>query len=136
MLLMWKTKYLNFVFDPYIQLICNPIQNGSFQRCWQKDLLPKICHTYPTMMKLGTGISHLKKIQKMYKSHDTPLYFLKGFFNRNIIPILLMSLKSATPSLFKIMIFLNKCYDLLTFIYDVTNKVSSHDSNYILDVVM
>ena len=87
-------------------------------------------------MKLGTGISHLKKIQKMYKSRDTPLYFLKGFFNRNIIPILLMSLKSATPSLFKIMIFLNKCYDLLTFIYDVTNKVSSHDSNYILDVVM
>ena len=88
------------------------------------------------MMKLGTGISHLKKIQKMYKSRDTPLYFLKGFFNRNIIPILLMSLKLVTPSLFKIKVFLIKCYDLLIFIYDVTNKVSSHDSNCILDVVM
>ena len=31
----------------------------------------KICHTYPTMMKLGTGIPSLKKIQKVYKSRDT-----------------------------------------------------------------
>ena len=38
-------------------------------------LLPKICHTYPTMMKLGTVISFLKEIQKMYKSRDTPLEF-------------------------------------------------------------
>ena len=36
-------------------------------------LLPKICHTYPTMMKLGTVIPCLKKIQKVYKSRDTPL---------------------------------------------------------------
>ena len=28
----------------------------------QKDPLPKICHTYPTIMKLGTVISYLKKI--------------------------------------------------------------------------
>ena len=27
--------------------------------------LPKICQTYPTMMKLGTAIPYLKKIQKM-----------------------------------------------------------------------
>ena len=32
----------------------------------------KICHTFPTMMKLGTGISYLKKT---YKSRDTPLEF-------------------------------------------------------------
>ena len=25
---------------------------------------PKICHTYPTMMKLGTVVPYLKKIQK------------------------------------------------------------------------
>ena len=31
----------------------------------QKDLpLPKICHTYPKMIKLGTVIPYLKKIQK------------------------------------------------------------------------
>ena len=40
-----------------------------------RRLLPKICHTYPTMMKLGTLILYLKKIQKIYKSHDTSLEF-------------------------------------------------------------
>ena len=28
--------------------------------------LPKISHTYPTMVKLGTVIPYLKKIQKVY----------------------------------------------------------------------
>ena len=36
----------------------------------KKAPLPKICHTYPTMMKLGTVIPYLKKIQK-YMSHVT-----------------------------------------------------------------
>ena len=36
---------------------------------------PKICHTYPTMMKLGTVIPYPKKIQKIYESRDTPLEF-------------------------------------------------------------
>ena len=39
----------------------------------QKASLPKICHTYPTIMKHRTFISYLKKIQKTYKSRDTPL---------------------------------------------------------------
>ena len=41
---------------------------------------PKICHTYPTMMKLGTLIPYLKKIRKIYKSRDTrdtPLEFCR-----------------------------------------------------------
>ena len=37
--------------------------------------LPKICPTYPAMMKLGTVIPYLKKIQKIYESRDTPLEF-------------------------------------------------------------
>ena len=37
--------------------------------------LPKICHTYPTVMKLGTVIPYPKKIQKIYESRDTPLEF-------------------------------------------------------------
>ena len=37
--------------------------------------LPKICHTYPSMVKLGTVIPYLKKIQKLYKSCDTPTEF-------------------------------------------------------------
>ena len=39
----------------------------------KKDPLPKICHTYPTMVKLGTDIPCLKKIQKIYESRVTPL---------------------------------------------------------------
>ena len=41
----------------------------------KKPPLPKICRTHPAMMKLGTLISYLKKIQKIYKSRDTPLEF-------------------------------------------------------------
>ena len=37
----------------------------------KKGHLPKICHTYPAMMKLGTVIPYLKKIQKIYESRDT-----------------------------------------------------------------
>ena len=32
--------------------------------------LPKICHRYPTMMKIGAVIPYLKKIQQIYKSPD------------------------------------------------------------------
>ena len=46
---------------------------------------PKICHTYPAMMKLGTVIPYLKKIQKIYESHDTPSEFRwhQQFFTGN-----------------------------------------------------
>ena len=58
----------------------NPIRDGLFQGCarmggGKKAPLPKICHTYPTIMKLGTVISYLKKILKVYESRDTPLGF-------------------------------------------------------------
>ena len=36
----------------------------------KKAPIPKICHTYPTIMKLGTVISYLKKIQR-YINHVT-----------------------------------------------------------------
>ena len=46
----------------------NPIEDRSFWGCWQmggqKCLLSKICHTYPTMMKLGTILTWLKKMKK------------------------------------------------------------------------
>ena len=49
------------------------------------DPLPKIHHTYPTMMQLGTVIPYLRKIQNMYKSRDTSLEFCwhKHFFTGN-----------------------------------------------------
>ena len=56
----------------------NPIHDGHFRGCSmmgggkKAPPLPKICHTYPTMMKLGTVIFYLKKIQKVYESCGTP----------------------------------------------------------------
>ena len=41
----------------------------------KKTPLPKICHTYPTKMKLDTVAPYLKKTQKVYISRDTPLEF-------------------------------------------------------------
>ena len=40
--------------------------------------LPKICDTYPAMMKLGTVIPDLEQIQKIYESRDTHQHFFYG----------------------------------------------------------
>ena len=73
--------------------------------------LPKICHTYPTMVKFGTVVPYLKKIQKIYESRDTrpELCWYQHFF---------------------------KGYDVIIPLDDVTNKILSRDSNYIVDVFM
>ena len=49
---------------------------------------------------------------------------------------ILMSAKMATPGLLKIKFIRNKCYDIIIFFHDVSNKILSRDSNYIVDVVM
>ena len=41
--------------------------------CQKGSALSKICHTYPTMIKLGTVILYLMKIQKICKSRDSLL---------------------------------------------------------------
>ena len=57
----------------------NHIQVGSLRAAHglgcKNARLPKICYTYPTMMKLSTVIPYLKKIQIIYKSCDTPIKF-------------------------------------------------------------
>ena len=135
--------------------------------------VPKICLTYPTMMKLGTVIPYLKKIQKIYESHDTSLSsadvsiflleiskvcYIKKYRYRlhfdtefltiltflessevaliNMVKILMMSAKMATPGLLKMKVFWNKGYNVITSVHDVTNKILSRDSNCILDSVM
>ena len=45
----------------------------GWERSGKKAPLPKICRTYLTMMKLGTDISYLKEIQKIYKLPNTLL---------------------------------------------------------------
>ena len=69
----------------------NSIQDGFFRGCSRIGgggflaPLPKICHTYPTMMKLGTVIPYPKKILKIYESRDTHLEFCwhQHFFTGN-----------------------------------------------------
>ena len=48
----------------------------------------------------------------------------------------MMAAKLATPGLLKIKLFWNKGYDVIIPVCDVTNKVLSYDSKYIIDVVM
>ena len=55
----------------------NPIKDRLFRdfsrlREPKKPPFSKICHTYPTIMKAGTVIHYLRKIQKTYKSFDIP----------------------------------------------------------------
>ena len=51
----------------------------------KRPSLPKICRTYPTMMRHGTVIPYLKKFQKLYESPDTPFEFCwhQHFFTGN-----------------------------------------------------
>ena len=73
--------YSNYLKKVILQK--NDITLFRVSLCWaahgwgesKKAPLPKICHSYLTMMKLGTFISHIKKIQKTYKSRDIPLAF-------------------------------------------------------------
>ena len=53
-----------------------------------------------------------------------------------MVKALMMSAKVGTPGLFKIKLFWNKGYYVIYSVYDVTHKILSHDSNYIMDVVM
>ena len=48
----------------------------------------------------------------------------------------MMSAKMATTDLVKIRVFWKKGYDVIISVDDVINKILSHDSNYIVDVLM
>ena len=45
----------------------------------------------------------------------------------NIVTILMMSARLATPGLLKIKMYQNKCYDVIIPDYDVINKILSRD---------
>ena len=45
-----------------------------------------------------------------------------------------MSAKLATPGFLKVKIFQNKGYDVTFLDFNVTSKILSRDSNYIIDV--
>ena len=73
---------------------------------------------------------------------DTQFLILLTFFESlkvvliNIVTILMISAKLATPGLLEIKVFRNKSYKVITSVHDITNKILSRDSNYVVDVVM
>ena len=48
----------------------------------------------------------------------------------------MMSAKMATTCFLKMKVLLNKDYDVIIYVHEVTNKILSRDSNYIVDAVM
>ena len=53
-----------------------------------------------------------------------------------MVTILMMSAKMGSPGLHKIKEFWKTGYDVIISVNDVTNKIFSSDSNYIVDVAM
>ena len=53
-----------------------------------------------------------------------------------MVTIFMMSAKLTTLGFLKIKVFWNKGYDVIFSAYDVTNKILSHDSIYIVNVVV
>ena len=51
-----------------------------------------------------------------------------------MVPILMMSAKLATPDFLNL--FWNKDYEVMIFVFDITNKILSRNSNSIVDLVM
>ena len=84
-----------------------------------------------TLFRIGlfAPLLYLKKIQK-YKSREVSLEFCwhQHFFNGNKQLSLYQEIQ--------IKVFWNKGFDLIISIHDVTNKILSLDSIYIVDVAM
>ena len=53
-----------------------------------------------------------------------------------MVKILMMSAKRATPGLPKAITFSNKVFNVIISIHEVTNRVLSCDSTYIIDLFM
>ena len=48
----------------------------------------------------------------------------------------MMSAKMATPGLLKIKVFWKEGYEVIIFVHEITSKILSRDSDYIVDVIM
>ena len=53
-----------------------------------------------------------------------------------MVKLLMMAAKMATLDFLKINLFLNKSYDVINFVHDITNKNLSNGWNYYVGVVM
>ena len=108
--------------------------------------IPKIIwimwHTFWVLLISVSFYRGLATFSKWWNT-DTDCIMIRIFFPffeslkivlMNTVTILMMSVKMAPLHLFKIKVFWGKVYDIINFIHDVTNKIGSCDSNYIVDV--
>ena len=114
------------IFNRSNELMINPIQNGPLWSCSQvkgggggrkSPTFPKICHTYPTMMKLGSYTLPEEDPKNVWITWHTHWVLLTSAFFQwksanivsiKIIIILMMSAKLATLGLLNIKVFWNK----------------------------
>ena len=119
---------------------------------WHNYNLPKedkkIYMNHVTHLLSSAGISifsseitifcYIKKYRHRFHFHTSFLILLTcivslKIFLINLVTILMMSEKIATP--LKIKVFLNIVYDVIIYVHYVTSKTLSRDSNYIVDLV-
>ena len=62
-------------------------------------------------------------------------WVFKGFFNKPVA-VLMMSAKLVTQGLLKTKLFWDKGYDVTIPVNDITDRILSRESNFIVDVVM
>ena len=137
--------------SPYLKSVIDILQWWSLAQLY---LTLKGCKKYANLVthllssadisNFSPEISRFCYIKKyMYRLHfDTKFLILLTFLESLKIVLikkvitLMMSAKMATPGLLKITVFWNKGYDVIISVDDVTNKILSRDSNYIVDVFM
>ena len=66
---------------------------------------PKICHTYPAMMKLGIVIPYLRKIKKYINRVAHPLSSADIVGNKQILLHQEIQIQMVTPGFLKIRLF-------------------------------
>ena len=89
---LWQTfgegriKFFNVKYENLVQVFIantlNPIQDGPFRGCSrieggpERPLLPKICHTYSTIMKPGTARSkkYMNRVTHALISADMSIF--------------------------------------------------------------
>ena len=106
--------------------------------------LPKICHTYPAMMKRSSYTLPKEDPKNISISWHIPWVLLtSAFFHRksanfvisrntgiDCILILMISAKMATPDLLETTVFWNNGYDVKIPVDGITNKISSRFKLY------
>ena len=88
-----------------------------------------------------SNFCYIKKCR--YRLHFNKKFLILLTFSKfskvaltNMVAILMISAKLATLGLLKLKVFRNKGNDIIISAHDVTNKILSRDSNYIVVMVM